>query len=94
MNKSLIIALAAVSLAAGPALAADSTTNTNDTTTGTQMQTEGSMNPTAGAGAQPSQEPGAPTSNRSNEPTPVPNAQVDKAPTGETSDRTPQNHTK
>lgn len=86
MNKTLIIAFAAASIAAAPAFAADSTTSSDPAT---EMKTEGQMNPTAGSGVEPKQEPGAPTSNRSNEPTPVPSNQVDKSPSGETSDRTP-----
>jgi hypothetical protein len=97
MNKTLIIAFAAASIAAVPAFAADSSSGSS-TSTQPQMKTEGQMNPTAGSGAdggvQPSQQPGAPTSNRSNEATPAPSTQVDKAPSGETSDRTPGNHAK
>jgi hypothetical protein len=96
MNKTLIIAFAAASIAAVPAFAADS--SSSSTSTQPQMKTEGQMNPTAGSGAdggvQPNQQPGAPTSNRSNEATPAPSTQVDKAPTGETSDRTPDKHAK
>jgi hypothetical protein len=93
MKKTLIIALAAASIAAVPAFAADNSSGTS-TDKSPEMKTESQMNPTAAPGAQPDQKPGAPTSNRSNEPTPVPNAQVDKAPSGETSDRTPEKHTK
>lgn len=91
MNKALIIAAAAASVVALPALAEDSS-KTYDPNAKTQ--TEGQMNPTAGEGVQPNQEPGAPTSNRSDKATPAPANQVDKAPTGETSDRTPEHHQK
>jgi hypothetical protein len=94
MNKTLITTFAVAAVAALPAFAADNT-NASDPATDTQMKTEGQMNPTAGdGGVQPNQQPGAATSNRSNEPTPAPANQVDKAPTGETSDRTPDNHQK
>jgi hypothetical protein len=92
MNKTLIIAIAAASIAAVPALAADSGSTNN--TAGPEIKTEGQMNPTAGEGVQPNQQPGAATSNRSDKATPAPANQVDKAPTGETSDRTPDNHKK
>lgn len=93
MNKTLITTFAIAAFAALPALAAD-TTNANDPAK--EMKTEGQMNPTAGdAGVQPSQQPGAPTSDRTpSKTTPVPENQVDQAPSGETSDRTPGNHTK
>lgn len=88
MNKSLIIAIAAGSIAALPAFAADSSS-----TSAPETKTEGQMNPTAGV--QPNQQPGAETSDRSpDKTTPAPENQVDKAPTGETSDRTPENHNK
>jgi hypothetical protein len=95
MNKTLIFAFAAATLAAAPAFAADSSSGSS-TTTKPEMKTEGQMNPTAGTdgGVQPKQQPGAPTSNRSNEPTAVPSNQTDTAPSGETSDRTPEKHTK
>lgn len=96
MNKTLITTFAVAAIAALPAFAADNT-NANDPAKdpATEMKTEGQMNPTAGdGGVQPNQQPGAATSNRSNEATPAPANQVDKSPTGETSDRTPGNHAK
>lgn len=91
MNKTLIIAFAAASLAAVPAFAADSSTSDP----AAEMKSEGQMNPTAGQGVQPNQQPGAETSDRTpDKTTPAPGTQVDKAPTGETSDRTPENHNK
>lgn len=88
MNKSLILALAVFSLAAGPALAGDKSTDTE-----TKMQTEGTMNPTAGSGAASNQPPGAETSDRTPEKaTPTPESQVDRSESGETSDRTPEQH--
>lgn len=90
MNKSLIIAAAAISLVTGPALADDKSTDTNS-----RMQTEGSMNPTAGAGAPSNQQPGAETSDRTPEKsTTTPETQVDRSTGGETSDRTPEKHNK
>lgn len=90
MNKSLIIAFAALSLAAGPVLAGDEKTDAD-----TKMQTEGAMNPTAGSGAASNQPPGAETSDRTPEKsTTTPDTQVDRSESGETSDRTPEQYDK
>ncbi len=90
MNKSLIIAFAALSLAAGAALAGDKSDDA-----GNGMKTEGSMNPTAAPGAASNQQPGAETSDRTpDKSTTTPETQVDRSTGGETSDRTPEHHTK
>ncbi|MFA5900956.1 MAG: hypothetical protein WC829_17790 [Hyphomicrobium sp.] len=95
MNKSIIIALAAAAaIAAGPAFAADAA---NDASSDSKkmdgtMQSESSMNPTAGNGAPADVKPGTETSDRTpQKDTKTPLTQVDRSKSGETSDRTPSN---